>query len=246
MGRGLTLSLTDMPGSCSIPQPGTADAESRHHVNSMVSRAGLPATTAIPGMGIWAHSRVQCAQCRPGWSICCSTGCLGPWCQVGSAGGGQHCHGRGPRGPPDIPLPYPQAARLPTENPLLPAQPLPLGSEGDTAQTCEAAGSPSKPPDPVVQFNSSQWSQPQELPAPLPALPTLPPPLSPQPQPAPAPALLCWPGPALGRQQGRGDGSHWQRGSSVGAINTNRLTRCFDEAPLKLVHHQGPREHSGR
>lgn len=30
------------------------------------------------------------------------------------------------------------------------------------------------------------------------------------------------------------------------AVNINKLTCCFDEAPLKLVHHERPRKHSGR
>lgn len=47
------------------------------------------------------------------------------------------------QGPPDTPLPYPQAAQLPTENALLPAKPLPPGSERKAAQTPEPAESPS-------------------------------------------------------------------------------------------------------
>lgn len=32
----------------------------------------------------------------------------------------------------------------------------------------------------------------------------------------------------------------------TGAININKLTCSFDEAPLKLVHHERPWKHSGR
>lgn len=204
-------------------------------MNTMLSRQGWLQPEPFQQ---WEYgmSHVQCAQGRPGCSIWCSTGWLAPWCQVGAAGGGQNCHG--PRGPPDISPP----------NPLLPAKPLPLGSERNTAQTSEAAVSPSNT---VGQFNNGDGHshlQPRALGTacafscsghlPKTACPSS------------SPALLArtQPGSPLGRQQDRGGHSHWQMRLLLGsrAININKLTRCFDETPLKLVHHEGPWEHSGR
>lgn len=148
---------------------------------------------------------------------------------MGAAGGCQHCHG-------PLLTSHSHINRLPMEKTLLPEKPLPLGTKGKIPQTSEP---PQTPRSSLTAADGHSDSLTQ------PCAPSSSSSGHPQQQPGPAPALPCWPGHSLGAQ---GGGSPWKMRLLLrnGTININRLTRCFDEAPLKLVHHEGPWEHSGR